>query len=81
MLHITCRLQGMRPRQRQGIAVRAAFDEFLAKRVLQSAEAARNGRMVDRQHPRGSRQAATARQRQEYPDVLPVEVCAFLISH
>jgi hypothetical protein len=37
--------------------------------------------MVDAKRPGGSGQAAVPRERQENPDILPVDRCAFSISH
>ena len=65
----------------QYIAFGTALDELLAQALLQRMEPPRDRRVVDREHPGSGGQAAVPCERHECPDILPVELCAFLISH
>ena len=58
-------------------AARQAVEQVHAQRLFQLGDAARNRRVLYLQAARRLGQAAGTRQRQEYPDIVPVEFHRF----
>jgi len=71
----------MGSRKGQHEAFGTALDQLLAETVFEGMKAPRNSRVVHAKRAGGSRQASMPPKGQENPQVLPVDLCAFFISH
>ena len=62
-------------------ALGAALDQLLAETVLKGMKAPRDRGVVHAKRAGSRRQASMSTKRQENPQILPVDLCAFFISH
>jgi hypothetical protein len=79
--HIGCGNQRPRSGGGQDVTIGPPFDEPFAKSGLQRLNTARYRCVIDKQGARCGGQAAVPCQGGEDADVLPIQPCAFLISH
>ncbi len=79
--HFGCCRKHAGARRRQHVAVGAAFDEFFIQGALKRRDPPCDGGVIDAKRPRGRRQTAVPGQCHEDADILPIELCANLISH
>jgi hypothetical protein len=80
-VHIAGDGQSVRSRKGQREALGATFDQLLAKTVFEGMKAPRDRGVIHAKGAGRRRQASVSPQGQENPQVLPVNLCAFFISH
>jgi hypothetical protein len=80
-IHVASRLKNARTSGRKDVPLGPALKQLLSQARFQRAKPTRDRRVVNRHRARCGGQAAMAGKHQEYTNILPVEVCAFSISH